>query len=451
MGLSAAAAHAARIESTPRLVPSFRPSVVDYVTSCRSDRPVRLRVTTDGRTRTHDESLKPGQAASVVVESGEKRRRYHVRCLPADFPRWRFERFRRPQAQFFLFTPQDGVADPESHYVILIDGHGTPIWWRKRGAVPFNSTLLPNGQVAWARWYEEPFGISRGTAWEIHTLDGRLVRTLEARGSPTDLHDLQPLGHGRFLLLTYRVRRHVDLRPYGGPANGAVVDGEIQEQDADGNVVWRWNSKDHVSIGENYDWPGPYREVRDGTEVFDYFHLNSVQPDGDGYVISARHVNAIYRIDRATGAVTWKLGGTERPESLRVIGDHRTHVFRGQHDARLLPDGTLTVFDNHTATGKPRAMRLRIDAAKGTARLLEQVTEPRLTWSPAEGSARKLPGGDWVVSWGANKLISELRATNDPTWRLTLARGQSFRITPVLRGTLSASRLRRAMDEMHPR
>ena len=188
----------------------------------------------------------------------------------------------------------------------------------------------------------------------------------------------------------------------------------------------------------------------DGTNVYDYFHLNSVQPDGDGLVISARHVDAVYRIDRATGDVTWKLGGTKRPESLHVVGDARDKTFSGQHDARLLPDGTLTVYDNHTP-GAPRAVRFRIDAAARRAKLLEEVGEPSLVWSPAEGSARRLDGGDWVVSWGATPLVEELAGTNDPTWRLTLAKGQVYRIQPIPRGTLAATTLRRAMDRMHPR
>jgi hypothetical protein len=447
--LAPAAAGGAQITSKPRLVPSFATGVADYVTRCHAGEPVRLRVVTQDGTRVREEDLKPGQSASVTIHSGGRARRYHVRCLPGDFPRWTFERFRKPQAQFFLFAPQQGATQSPSHYVTVIDGHGTPLWWRTRKAVPFNSTLLPNGNVAWARWYEEPFGISPTTAWEIHRLDGPLVRTLRTVGSPTDLHDLVPLANGHFLLLTYRVRRHVDLTPYGGPADGAVADGEIQEQDAAGRVVWRWNSKDHVSIGENTDWAS-YRTIRDGTSVYDYFHLNAVEPDGDGYLVSARHVDAIYRIDRATGAVRWKLGGEKRPESLHVGGNDRPKLFSGQHDVRLLPDGTLTVYDNHTP-GTPRAMRFRIDAAKRRATLLEQVTEPQLVWSPAEGSARKLPGGDWVVSWGATSLLSELRATNDPTWRLTLEHGQSYRITPILRRRLAAFELRRAMDRMHPR
>ncbi|HKP89745.1 MAG TPA: arylsulfotransferase family protein [Thermoleophilaceae bacterium] len=419
------------------------------MTRCDPGEPVRLRIVTSDGERVRKVALEPGQGTSVVIRSGGERHRYHVRCLPRDFPRWRFERFRRPQAQWFLFAPQQGATEPESYYVTIIDGHGTPVWWRKRAEVPFNSILLPNGNVAWARWFEEPFGISAGTGWEVHRLDGPLVRTLRAKGSPTDLHDLVPLTGNHFLLFTYRVRRHVDLRPYGGPADGAVADGEIQEQDAAGKVVWRWNSKDHVSIGENTRWAS-YREIADGTSVYDWFHLNSVQPDGDGYIVSARHVDAVYRIDRATGRVTWKLGGTKRPESLNVVGNDRPRLFGGQHDARLLPDGTLTVFDNHTPDA-PRAIRFRVDAAAKRAQVLGQATEPSLVWSPAEGSARLLPGSDWVVSWGATNLISELRATNDPTWRLTLSKGQSYRIQPILKGTLAATTLRRAMNKMHPR
>ena len=54
------------------------------------------------------------------------------------------------------------------------------------------------------------------------------------------------------------------------------------------------------------------------------------------------------------------------------------------------------VFDNHTAVGRPRGMRFRIHPTAGTARLLEQVTDPPVVYSPAEGSARRLPGGHWL-------------------------------------------------------
>ena len=86
-----------------------------------------------------------------------------------------------------------------------------------------------------------------------------------------------------------------------------------------------------------------------------------------------------------------------------------------------------------------------------SARLVDQVEEPAVEWSGAEGSARLLPGGDWVVSWGVAHLLEELRATNDLTWRLTLRKADNYRVQPIAYGTLPASRLRGAMDRMHPR
>jgi hypothetical protein len=396
--------------------------------------------------------LRAGQDANVVAQSAAGTRRYHVRCLPEDFPSWSFKRFGRPAAQWYLFAPVT-VPNKSGHYVTLIDTRGTPVWWVHATAVPFNSHLLPSGELAWARWYGDPFAVRASSAWEVHRLDGSLVRTLRTVGSPTDMHDMVQLGHGRYLLMTYRLRRHIDLTSRGSARDGVVADGELQEIDRRGRLVWRWSALDHIPMSENAGvWKRTFRTIPGGRRAFDWFHLNSAEPDGHGgIVISGRHVNAVYRIDRSTGKVTWKLGGTRRPESLTVTGDpSRTGTFIGQHDASLLPDGTLTVYDNH-APYHPRAVRFAIDARRHAARLLEQVHQPGLVWSPAEGTATRLPDSNWVVSWGANPVLSERTANDRLVWRLRLSAGQSYGIQPIPAGRVSAERLRRGMDRMHPR
>jgi hypothetical protein len=40
-------------------------------------------------------------------------------------------------------------------------------------------------------------------------------------------------------------------------------------------------------------------------------------------LLSFRHLDAVYKIDRRTGEVVWKLGGTQTPESLELIDDPR--------------------------------------------------------------------------------------------------------------------------------
>jgi hypothetical protein len=126
--------------------------------------------------------------------------------------------------------------------------------------------------------------------------------------------------------------------------------------------------------------------------------------------------------------------------------------FGGQHDVRALPDGTVTLFDNGTDRGRPpRALRFRIDSRARTATLLEQITDPRVTSSGCCGSARKLPRGDWVISWGANPLITEVTPAGKLVFTLDLQLLMSFRAPPVLPDVLKRSWLNSAMNQMHPR
>ena len=45
---------------------------------------------------------------------------------------------------------------------------------------------------------------------------------------------------------------------------------------------------------------------------YDVYHVNSVEPAGDDFVLSFRHLDAAYRVGGTDGSVVWKLGGTAR-------------------------------------------------------------------------------------------------------------------------------------------
>ena len=112
--------------------------------------------------------------------------------------------------------------------------------------------------------------------------------------------------------------------------------------------------------------------MRRTTEAYEHpvdrVHLNSIEPAGDRVIVSLRNTDGVYGIDRATGEIVWKLGGQETPESLRVIGDYYEYPSGAQHDARVLPDGTISVFDNRSGLDQPpRVTRWRIDEEKMTA------------------------------------------------------------------------------------
>ena len=188
---------------------------------------------------------------------------------------------------------------------------------------------------------------------------------------------------------------------------------------------------------------------------YDAVHVNSIEKDGDGLVVSMRHTDSVYRIDRATGRIDWKLGGSRTKKSLTILGDpnYGSSSFGGQHDARILPDGTLTVYDNGSERDRPpRLLRFRIDAARGTATLLEELTDPDVPESRWQGGTRKLPGGNWVTSWASWPYVTEMTPAGERVLRLTFfGVVPAYRAVPVPFGVIGADRLRRAMDKMHPR
>jgi hypothetical protein len=168
--------------------------------------------------------------------------------------------------------------------------------------------------------------------------------------------------------------------------------------------------------------------------------------------LSFRNNDAIYKVDRRTGEIVWKLGGTETPESLEIrggpLGDY---PLGGQHDVRVQPNGTVTIFDNRTdlADPVPRAVRFRVDEGAGTAKLVESVTDKQVTSAFCCGSARRLPSREWLVSWGNNAIVGAYDSAGRPIFRFRLPDAFTYRANPVTGAAPSARRLRAAMDRLY--
>ena len=400
-----------------------------------------------GARTTGDIALSPGRALTIAVTAGDHVREYHARCLPDDFPTYATARGGSPQAEWFITTPDlfdlSGTVGP---YAAVFDAHGAPVWWQRMSAYGGDAKLLPDGTLAW--WVRAHDGTP--ARYEIRSLNGTLLRHVAAVGVDTDNHDLQVLPNGNVLLLAYVPRAHVDLSAFGGGADATVLDSEIQEVRPDGSLAWSWNSSTHMTLAESAQWI-PLLASR--TPV-DLIHLNSLEAHGDSIVVSARHADAVYSVNRSTGAIEWKLGGTVRSESLGIVGDSEFGAasFGGQHDARILPDGTLTVFDNGTHRQRaPRALRYRLDTGARTATLIEEIRDSDVPGSGCCGSARRLTNGDWVMGWGMSSTSTENAPDGTRVFGLTFGGGVgTYRTIPVEPGVLARSDLRAAMDQMPP-
>jgi hypothetical protein len=172
-------------------------------------------------------------------------------------------------------------------------------------------------------------------------------------------------------------------------------------------VLFEWQSLEHVGLEETYITPS-----EDHYPGIDYFHINSidVEPDNN-LLVSARETSALYKVDRKTGEVIWRLGGKK---SDFEMGPGTRFAF--QHDARRLPDGTISIFDNGSlvfengtpkAVEESRAIVLDLDERKMKATLVREYIHPDKQYADAAGNMQVLPNGNAFVGWGRALAVSE--------------------------------------------
>lgn len=233
--------------------------------------------------------------------------------------------------------------------------------------------------------------------FEVLNPDYQLADSWQAVGYPTDLHDLQILADGHALLLVYRAFQY-DMSQIvpGGVPTATMISCVIQELDENKNLVWQWDSWDHIPITDT--------NQSLTTSQIDYDHCNAVEKDYDGNILkSGRHLDEVTKINRQTGEIMWRLGG--KANEFTFVNDAG---FALQHDIRRLPDGHITLFDNGTATrGYSRAVEYEINEV---AKVITQTWEYRGPFSFCCGNAQRLPNGNTFINWGpAHPTITEVK------------------------------------------
>jgi hypothetical protein len=256
-------------------------------------------------------------------------------------------------------------------------------------------------------------------------------RVRAANGYRMDLHEFRLTPRNTALLIAYQAVEY-DMRAFGGPENGRVTDAVIQEIDIPtGLVLFEWHSLGNVALSES-TWRRPRRPPGPAAAApgaplpplppWDYVHPNSVSLDGDGaIVVSGRHTDAVYRVNRATGTIDWRLGG--RRTDFRL---GRGASFARQHDAEVQPDGAIRVFDNSARTQRRRSrvLTLRLDRAAHRATVVREVSRrDRRLFAGTQGNASVLGGGTTFVDWGSQGAISEIAGADRVLFDAWLPRG----------------------------
>lgn len=465
-GPAQAQAKKPKLATRPALVPAFSWEKRDYVVRCsrrkggatatvRVPRGWRARIGRSGfRARTFRTRLNRGAGRGtylVVKRPGTGvARRFHVRCLPRDFPRFRFERYRQG-------GPRLTFAQVENSYVVIFDRHGAPVWWLKNRVSPLNPQLLRDGTLSWLSLVSRP---EVRVSYGIHDLRGRLVRhVVPADGLLTEAHELRLLPNGNYLIGGFRWERNLDTAPFGGGSEATALGLQLQEVRRNGSLAWTWNSGDHIALAETGRW---WRNLANRPDPYDTVHFNSADVRPGSVLLSFRHLDAVYEIDRSSGEIEWKLGGTGTAESLATVDDPLGgYPLGGPHDARYLPDGSISIFDNGTNLERPpRVLRYRIDEQDRTATLVSAFGDPRVRLSGCCGSSRLLPGGGWLVNWGGigavgeygnHGLIGAYTSSGRPVFRLRVTGTHPYRVQPITGKYPSLNQLRVGMNAIQGR
>ncbi len=381
-----------------------------------------------------DQTVSLGEDEAFVVRAGRPGavpEQYWVRCLPHDFPVLRTTGAETPDAGWYLTDAAFPTSPPNTdqrRYVMILDNRSVPVWYHRVTNPSIDLTLMPDGSLAWVKLLGLAFGSTPGGTFDLHRLDGTLVRSISTVSGPTDHHDIAELANGNIVLATYVSRQHVDLTALGaGFTNDELVyDSHLEEIRPDGTVAWTWKSEDHIPVSAS-----TFAQRLPGTAGLgvDLIHVNSIHlaPDGD-LIVSARHTDAVYKIRRnAAGDVVWRIGGNQ--SDVTFVGDP-LNGFARQHDAQLLPDGHLLLFDNRTTVGRPRAVEYALDLTTRTATLVRSLSTPDVLASGGVGSVRVVGDGDTVVTWGgsAQPAFTEFDDAGDVLQATTMVGHYPYRV-----------------------
>ena len=313
------------------------------------------------------------------------------------------EKARDTAPGYIFVAPQAGDAGQGGS--LIVDDRGQVVWFRP---LPSSHGRAMNLKVQSYRgrpvltWIETVPG-------EYVIFDGsyhEIARVRAGNGYSGDHHEFLISPQDTALITIYNAVLQ-SLSSFGGPKDGVAVQGLVQELDIEtGEVIFEWRSLEHVGLDETYAKPG---EDADYPGI-DYFHINSIDVDHDGnLLVSARETFAVYKIDRNTGEVIWRLGG--KKSDFEMGPGTR---FSYQHDARRMPDGNISVFDNGTtvfhngfpkAVEESRAIILKLDERKMPASLVREYTHGQ--HADAAGNVQVLPNGDVFVGWGRALYSSE--------------------------------------------
>ena len=335
--------------------------------------------------------------------------------LPPDFPQLSILPNTNPAPGYFFGSlAANGVPGVSSYFAILDNENNAVLL----DATDSLGTLACNGLfVTMSAVAGQPL------RYLLKDSEFHVAATLQAgNGYQGSDRDFEVLPNGHALILIADPTPVIDMSrlvPGGSPA-AQVTQAVVQEVDAVGNVVFQWRSLDYIPVTDSY-------QILTNAIIGDYIGVNSVwSDDTDGnLILSCRNTAEVIKISRATGGLLWRMQGRHNQFTFSnsIKGNSDPAPFLVQSNARRLPNGHLTLFDNgysqdldpaySFARPYSRAAEYALDEVHKTATLVWEYRHHPDIISYNGGSVQRLTGGHTVIQWGSTNSAAPALAMTE--------------------------------------
>ncbi len=310
----------------------------------------------------------------------------------------------------------------------IYDGNGDLVWsgaykWDDRNIMDFKLSNVRGEDMLTMMLPPEEDGILLDNHYQI-------VEKVPVgiKGKTLNMHEFTFVEEGKTLLLMKRNVTHASKelsKAVGYDGECSVMFAAFEDIDT---TTWEtrftWTSSDWVGLEESTLDTAPVKQ-RCGGGAWDYLHSNALDKFDDGhYLLSARHADTVYKIDKDDGHIIWRLGG--KNNDFQMLGNTN---FSRQHHARVREHNEthtiLSLFDNskgedaQPATAEwSRAIQLslRIDTDPMTAETILEFNHPYHEHAWRRGDYQVLDNGNAFICWSEHSLQSEHTPDGKMLW-----------------------------------
>jgi len=313
------------------------------------------------------------------------------------------------------------VTDPGTNggfYMMILTNDGSALWYEAATNDVYDFKPLSDGYLHYGELFHT-YSYTGGGDVTHDLLDNSYNpagSVAAGNGYVADCHDFQLLPNGHVLSIGYyKTQMNLSKLVAGAYPNALLAGAVIQELDDQQNVVFQWRTWDHFTVNSYY---GPYGYATNPVAlnpVIDGFHLNSVFMDTDGNLLVSNFGMDVWKINRQTGQIMWRLGGLANEFSFVGVNPRQALTEFSDHTVTRLANGDILVFcnANQQATYSSAVYEYRLDETNKIATLVWSYKPATNVYSWHYGSAQRLANGNTFIGWGSAQIVPGVGGTTN--------------------------------------